>query len=68
MKKVNSQKWSTMRFEGLAQKDEGIEENDELDHKMTKSKVHGHPPPHTVWQWHKAITHAIPALGISFHF
>jgi hypothetical protein len=48
MKKVNSQKWSTMRFEGLAQKDEGIEENDESDHKMTKSRVCGHPPPHTV--------------------
>lgn len=25
MKKVDSHKWSTMRFEGLTQKDEGIE-------------------------------------------
>lgn len=36
MKKVDSQKWSTMRFEGLTQEDIGIEKNDELEHKRTK--------------------------------
>lgn len=64
------QKWNTMRFEGLTQKDEGIEKNEESEHKRTKiessrssTTTHGV----TVAQGRPA-THVVSALVISFHF